>query len=81
MTTKELEDKIHNIRKKFYSFPSMMKRMEYKANCKKVFNLALFYSLNFSLRKEIYQKRGIPLGDDKLPIEKIKINKPILTVN
>lgn len=81
MTTKELEDRIHNIRKKFYSFPAMMRRMEYEANCKNIFNLALFYSLNLSLRKEIYQKRGLPLGDDSLPIDKIKINKPILTVN
>ena len=81
MTTKELEDQIHNIRKEFYSFQSMMKRMEFKANCCNIFNLALFYSLNFSLRKEIYQKRGLPLGDDQVPIEKIKINKPILTID
>ena len=34
-----------------------------------------------SERKEIYQKRGLPLGDDKLPIEKIKVKNPVLTVN
>ncbi len=81
MSTKELEERIHDIRRKFYSVSSMMKRMEYKANCKNIFNLALFYSLNFSLRKEIYQKKGLPLGDKELPLEKLRIKKPVLTIN
>ncbi|MEK6828147.1 MAG: radical SAM protein [Nanoarchaeota archaeon] len=80
MTTKQLEDRIHDIRNKFYSLNSMIRRMEFKANCKNVFNLALFYSLNYSLRSEIFQKRGLPLGDDKLPVEKLEFKKPMLTI-
>lgn len=63
MTYAEIEEHCHRSRKAFYSVPSIIDRGgDYQANCKNWEMAKVFYSLNFLLRKEVSQKRGIPLG-------------------
>lgn len=63
MSYAEIEEHCHHSRKAFYSVPSILERgLEFKANCKNWEMTKVFYGLNFLLRHEVTQKRGIPLG-------------------
>jgi len=53
----------HAARREFYSVVSILKRaMDFRANCGSVRKLTLYFGLNFLLRREISQKKGLPLG-------------------
>lgn len=59
----ELSELCLNFRKKFYSFPSILRRsIDYKANCKNIHMLSTFFSLNLLLKKEVMQRYGLPIG-------------------
>jgi hypothetical protein len=63
MTSSELEQCCHQARRAFYGLPSILRRsLDLKANCAKIRTAALFFSLNLLLRREVSQKRGLPLG-------------------
>jgi radical SAM superfamily enzyme YgiQ (UPF0313 family) len=58
-----LKEWCHTARRRFYNFPSILKRsMDFRANCGSMRKLGLYFTLNFLLRREISQKRGLPLG-------------------
>lgn len=63
MSSEELELLCHEARKEFYSIPSIFKRgLDFSANIANAERAKLFLSLNLLLRKEVSQKRGLPLG-------------------
>jgi len=63
MTSSELEQCCHQARRDFYGPTSILRRsLDLKANCAKIRTAALFLSLNLLLRREVSQKRGLPLG-------------------
>lgn len=58
-----VKEACHTARRRFYSLPSIMKRsMDMRGNCGSLRRLGLYFGLNFLLRREISQKRGLPLG-------------------
>lgn len=66
MKASELEQYCHQARCDFYSFSSIIRRSkEFSANCHNVKSAGLFFVLNYLLRREIPQKRGLPLGIQK----------------
>ena len=82
MSSEKLQDMVHDIRKKFYRINAIISRgMEFKANSKDIYRIGLFYYLNLALRKEIYQKKGIPMGDDNIDVENFKLLSPELKSN
>ncbi len=82
MSSEKLQDMVHAIRKKFYRISAIIRRgMEFKANSKDIYRIGLFYYLNLALRKEIYQKKGIPMGDDNIDVENFKLLSPELKSN
>lgn len=63
LSPQELSELCLNFRKKFYSFPSILRRStDYKANCKNVYMFSTFFSLNFLSKKEVMQRSGLPIG-------------------
>lgn len=64
MTAKELHEHCITARKKFYSYPGIIKRAgNVSGNCGTVSKAGGFFGLNLLLRKEIRQKDRLPLGD------------------
>jgi len=58
-----LREWCHDARRKFYAVASILRRaMDFKGNCGSLRKLTLYFGLNFLLRREISQKRGLPLG-------------------
>lgn len=63
MTSKRLQEYCHAARKRFYSLRSIAYRStDYSGNCSNFFKSKTFLGLNLLLRKEVNQKRGLPLG-------------------
>lgn len=63
MTSKRLQQHCHKARKRFYSLPSILYRAsDFSGNCNSLFKIQTFFGLNLLLRKEVNQKRGLPLG-------------------
>lgn len=63
LSPQELSELCLNFRKKFYSFPSILRRStDYKANCKNAYMFSTFFSLNFLSKKEVMQRSGLPIG-------------------
>ena len=61
--TKDIENSCMKLRREFYSFGSIFKRMlDLKANCNTLQSTKIFLGLNLLLRHEIKQKFGLPLG-------------------
>lgn len=53
----------HSARRRFYSISSILRRaMDFKGNCGSLRKFALYFGLNLLLRREISQKKGLPLG-------------------
>ncbi|MFH1022813.1 MAG: radical SAM protein [Planctomycetota bacterium] len=68
MSAKEIENRCHNARRKFYAMPSIIRRAaDFRANCRGLRKSGAFFTLNLLLRREINQKRGYPLGDPDEP--------------
>jgi radical SAM superfamily enzyme YgiQ (UPF0313 family) len=63
MESWELEQCCHEARRAFYGLSSILHRaLDIKANCANIRTASLFFSLNLLLRREVSQKRGLPLG-------------------
>src|SRR5947209_3342858 len=63
-TAQELHELCLNARRRFYSFPGMLKRAtNIKGNATTLKKAAMFWGINGLLRKEIGQKDGLPLGN------------------
>jgi radical SAM superfamily enzyme YgiQ (UPF0313 family) len=62
-TPEQVRQWCHWARRSFYSLRRIVQRAgDLRANCRSVRNAILFFTLNLLLRREIYQKRGFPLG-------------------
>lgn len=62
-TPEQVREWCHRARRLFYSLRGILRRAtDLRANCLGVRNAFLFFTLNLLLRREIYQKRGFPLG-------------------
>ena len=57
-----LREWCHKARKDFYGIFSILRRMEFGANCGTLKRFSLFYTINLLLKREVNQKRGLPLG-------------------
>jgi len=65
ISPKQLSELCLNFRKKFYSFYSIFKRaLDHRANCKNIFMISTFFSLNILFRKEVMQRAGLPIGKE-----------------
>lgn len=65
VTAKELHEECIKARKKFYSFPGILKRARnISGNCRTVKKAATYLWVNGLLRQEIRQKDGLPLGNE-----------------
>jgi len=63
-TAQELHELCLKARRRFYSFPGMLKRAtNIKGNATTLKKAAMFWGINALLRKEIGQKDGLPLGN------------------
>jgi radical SAM superfamily enzyme YgiQ (UPF0313 family) len=49
LSPKELQDKCEEIKAKFYSWPSLFKRIEFKANCKNIYRMYIFLINNIGI--------------------------------
>lgn len=59
----DIEKSCMDLRRKFYSLPSIFKRMlDLKANCSTLKSVKIFLGLNLLMRNEVKQKFGLPLG-------------------
>jgi radical SAM superfamily enzyme YgiQ (UPF0313 family) len=62
-TPQQLSSMCFDFRKKFYSYPAILRRgSNIRGNCNSVFKAITFYSLNILARKEVGQRQGLPLG-------------------
>ena len=60
-----LTDLCQQYRKKFYSLPSIFARgMDLRANASSLTKMFWFFATNFSLQREIFRRRNLPLGVD-----------------
>jgi radical SAM superfamily enzyme YgiQ (UPF0313 family) len=63
-----LRDQCHSARRSFYSIRSILRRaLDFRANCASPGRAGAFLTLNALLRREIDQKRGLPLGEQEGP--------------
>jgi radical SAM superfamily enzyme YgiQ (UPF0313 family) len=63
MPPKTLERLCLLARRRFFSFPSILRRArDLRANCKNLANAQLYFGTNLLLRREIDAKHGLPLG-------------------
>jgi len=63
MSSVELEQNCVLARKTFYSLPSIAKRaIEFRCNCSGPARFLKYLSINYLMRKEVEEKRNIPLG-------------------
>ena len=67
MTPRELASLCEQYRRKFYAFPSVIKRsLDAKANCNSPFKTLVYFAQNFLHQREIKRRQGLPFGIDKL---------------
>lgn len=63
MSSGEVENRCLAAREKFYSLGSIFKRaLDRKCNAASVSNIAMYFSLNRMLRREVAEKRGVRMG-------------------
>lgn len=60
----KLQEWCHKTRNKFYGVGSIMRRFfDFDANCNSFQKIMAYFGINFLLKKEILQRRGLPLGE------------------
>lgn len=64
MSGEELHELCLSARRRFYSYPSIARRLVNRGNRKPVRKAAALAGINMLLRKEINQKDGLPLGNE-----------------
>jgi len=63
----QLQEWCHNARQEFYSIPSIMRRLiDLNANCNSIRKITSYLGINLLLRKEISQRKGLPLGEQPI---------------
>ncbi|MBF0197596.1 MAG: B12-binding domain-containing radical SAM protein [Planctomycetes bacterium] len=63
MKAQSLESMCHVARKRFYGIRSIISRgLDFTANCSGLKNAKYFLGINFMMRREVNQKKGLPLG-------------------
>jgi radical SAM superfamily enzyme YgiQ (UPF0313 family) len=66
MTAAQLTEGCFRARQAFNAYGAMLSRaIDFKANCRTPFNLYAFAAANLVSRKEIYNKQGLPLGENR----------------
>ena len=72
MTAEELTEGCFRARREFNQYSSILSRaLDFGANCRDPYRLAVFAASNWVSRREIYRKQGRRLGDE-LPLEPIE---------
>jgi len=62
-TPERVREWCHAARRSFYGLRSILRRArDLRANCRSVRKAFMFFTLNLLLRREVFQKRGFPLG-------------------
>jgi radical SAM superfamily enzyme YgiQ (UPF0313 family) len=63
MTANALEELCYKARRRFFSWPSILGRgIDFSANCSSLIKLGIYAGTNLMLKRELYQRRGVPLG-------------------
>jgi len=67
MSPDELSERCYNARLEFYKYSNILKRIEFKANCRDPFSNPFqtisFMSANFVSQKGIKQRQSWPIGN------------------
>ncbi|MDH5656650.1 MAG: hypothetical protein OEZ34_12125, partial [Spirochaetia bacterium] len=72
MLPEKLEHLCQEARKLFYSLPSIFKRiLEFRSNASSLKKIVFYFSLNLMLKREVKEKKGIPLGLIREEAEKL----------
>ncbi len=80
MTGEELHDLCLRARRRFYSFPSIGKRLLHRGNGWPPKKAAAALGINLLLRKEIDQKDGLPLGNEPSRPVPLRERRPVARV-
>jgi len=66
INSETLNDWSHRSRRTFYSIFSILKRsVNFSSNSCNIQRICFYFGINFMLRREIAQKKGLPLGEQK----------------
>ena len=80
MTGEELHDLCLRARRRFYSFPSIGRRLLHRGNGWPPKKAAAALGINLLLRKEIDQKDGLPLGNEPSRPVPLRERRPVARV-
>jgi radical SAM superfamily enzyme YgiQ (UPF0313 family) len=73
MTAEDVERGCIEARRRFYSFPSILRRsLDFKVNSQNWFMWSHFFSINLLFRSEVLQRRRFPLGDESFTGPRLK---------
>ncbi len=76
-TAADLRELCLNARKRFYSYPNIVRRAaNIRGNCRTFKKAAAYVGINQLLRKEIRQKDGLPLGNEPVRPEPLFHDEP-----
>ena len=73
----EVETIAKQSRRKFYSIPSIIKRIGNKVNTGNLFMLMMYFMINFLLRRDASKRMKISMGDPSNKNEFIKVNRDV----
>jgi radical SAM superfamily enzyme YgiQ (UPF0313 family) len=73
----EVETIAKQSRRKFYSIPSIIKRIGNKVNTGNLFMLIMYLMINFLLRRDASKRMKIPMGDPSNKNEFIKVTSDV----
>ncbi len=74
----EVETIAKQSRRKFYSIPSIIKRIGNKVNSGNLYMLIMYLTINFLLRRDASQRMKISMGDPGYKEKFIKVNRIVL---
>jgi hypothetical protein len=73
MSAEEVRLRCIEARARFYSYPSMLKRsLDFEVNASDFFMWRNFFVINTMMRREVTQRKELPLGDAAHEIELVK---------
>jgi radical SAM superfamily enzyme YgiQ (UPF0313 family) len=65
MTPAKVEEQCVRARAAFYSYASIMRRsLDFRVNSSNLYMWLQFFGINYMLRREVFQRRSFPLGDE-----------------
>ena len=73
MTAEDVRAALHRGAARFYSCPSMLRRsLDFEVNASNFFMWRNFFVINAMMRREVIQRKELPMGDAAHEIELVK---------